>query len=154
MWNDDGRDDSLVFAATTSCQSTRSCSSRRSVHNKTRYVLSRGAKLLRSSKEIPDGQKASLPSVPEIIWAQNKLNGYDRCGILPLFTMQNRFGKFISTSTVDDDVEYCDRKDEMFEEMNERKRAREERLAGLTSEGDPNETSTFTGSRCLESYVS
>ena len=158
MRNDGGRSDNLVSAATTTnCQSTRGCSSRRSIHNETRYVFPYGIKLSRSSKKIPDGEKANMQSVPEIIWAQE----YDYCGYQSLMAMLNRFGKEISNSydpwevpVGDDDVHQCDRKDEMFEEMNQRKRARELKLAGLTYEGDPQRTSTFSGSRCLGGYVS
>ena len=118
--------------------------------------------MLHGDEELSDEQKASLQSVPAIIWAQIVLNGYDCCGVQPLFTMLNRFGKEISCSSYDpweppakdDDVEFCDRQNELFEEMNQRKRAREDRLAGLTYEGEPDRTSSFTGSRCLGGYVS
>ena len=70
--------------------------------------------------------------------------------------MKNRFGKLILTLVVDneEEVAYCDRKDEMCREMEVRKRAREETLEGLAYEGGPNRASMFTGSRCPGGYQS
>ena len=61
--------------------------------------------------------------------------------------VKNRFGKLTLTPATEDEVPYCDRKDAMCQEMDVRKRAREETMEGLKYEGDPNRTSMFTRSR-------
>ena len=48
-----------------------------------------------------------MPNLPEIVWAQNSINGC--CyGASSALMMKSRFGKVMSI-----EEEYCDRKDEM-----------------------------------------
>ena len=136
MWGDNRKSIYLDYSATEiEDRGTRSRSTKAYFCYKARRVLSCGTILPRSSAEPTPRSKAIMPTLCETMWAQNKLMDCG-CGDTSSCMMRRRWGNSVETpSGADEEVAYCDRKDEMCKELEVRKRTLDEMTAALTYEG-------------------